>query len=30
MELVDLVDSKSSAFGRGGSNPPCGTTNYIF
>lgn len=35
MELVDLVDSKSSAFGRVGSNPTCGTTNlfntpYIF
>ncbi|MEY3002284.1 MAG: hypothetical protein RLZZ428_659 [Pseudomonadota bacterium] len=27
MELVDLVDSKSSAFGRVGSNPTCGTTN---
>ncbi len=26
MELVDLVDSKSSAFGRVGSNPTCGTT----
>ncbi len=29
MELVDLVDSKSSAFGRVGSNPTCGTTNII-
>ena len=29
MELVDLVDSKSSAFGRVGSNPTCGTTKYI-
>ena len=28
MELVDLVDSKSSAFGRVGSNPTCGTTIY--
>ncbi len=27
MELVDLVDSKSSALGRVGSNPTCGTTN---
>ena len=26
MELVDLVDSKSSALGRVGSNPTCGTT----
>ncbi|GEM_PF-6641594 len=25
MELVDLVDSKSSALGRVGSNPTCGT-----
>ena len=29
MELVDLVDSKSSAFGRVGSNPTCGTTSLI-
>ena len=28
MELVDLVDSKSSALGRVGSNPTCGTTKY--
>ena len=28
MELVDLVDSKSSAFGRVGSNPTCGTTTH--
>ncbi len=29
MELVDLVDSKSSAFGRVGSNPTCGTTQFL-
>ena len=29
MELVDLVDSKSSAFGRVGSNPTCGTTLFL-
>ena len=29
MELVDLVDSKSSAFGRVGSNPTCGTTTIF-
>ena len=29
MELVDLVDSKSSAFGRVGSNPTCGTTKLF-
>ena len=29
MELVDLVDSKSSALGRVGSNPTCGTTSII-
>ena len=28
MELVDLVDSKSSAFGRVGSNPTRGTTHF--
>ena len=26
MELVDMTDSKSVAFGRGGSSPPTGTT----
>ena len=26
MELVDMRDSKSLAFGRGGSSPPTGTT----
>ena len=25
MELVDMTDSKSVAFGRGGSSPPTGT-----
>ena len=30
MELVDLVDSKSSALGRVGSNPTCGTTIESF
>ena len=25
MELVDMTDSKSVAFGRGGSSPPSGT-----
>ena len=30
MELVDLVDSKSSAFGRVGSNPTCGTIDRTF
>ena len=29
MELVDLVDSKSSALGRVGSNPTCGTTTIF-
>lgn len=29
MELVDMTDSKSVAFGRGGSSPPTGTTFYI-
>ena len=29
IELVDFVDSKSSAFGRGGSNPPYGTNLKI-
>ena len=30
MELVDLVDSKSSALGRVGSNPTCGTTDIFY
>ena len=30
MELVDLVDSKSSALGRVGSNPTCGTIDRTF
>ncbi len=30
MELVDLVDSKSSALGRVGSNPTCGTIDGTF
>ena len=28
MELVDMTDSKSVAFGRGGSSPPTGTILY--